>query len=439
MTAQELDDVVEGIAEALRDHVDRTIAPVLMRLSALEARPVLHGRDGLPGVPGPHGEKGLQGDPGPIGPAGRDGKDADMADVQALKDQIKQLQDGYDDLVNSSVTRIALQSVVDERVAKSLDGFTIPKGQPASVDDLAPIVAAEVTKAIAALPVPKDGRDGKDGTSVTLDDVAPLIRQELSALPQPKDGSSVTVEDVRPLIAQEVKAAVATLPVPVDGKDGRSVTAEDVLPIIAAEVTKAVAALPIPKDGTGVAGAVIDRDGCLVLTLSDGTARNLGAVVGKDADVDGLRAFIVNEIAKWPVPKDGANGRDGIDGKDGADGERGADGLGFEDLNCEVRDDGVYGVFQRGDLRKEVRFPVPMYRGIWKEGDTYQPGDTVTWAGSAWIAKAQTVAKPGINTPESRAWQLCVKKGTDGKSGPPGPQGPQGLKGPQGDRGPERW
>lgn len=36
------------------------------------------------------------------------------------------------------------------------------------------------------------------------------------------------------------------------------------------------------ETGVGLAGALIDRSGVLVLTLSDGTTRDLGVVVGKD-------------------------------------------------------------------------------------------------------------------------------------------------------------
>lgn len=36
------------------------------------------------------------------------------------------------------------------------------------------------------------------------------------------------------------------------------------------------------EDGVGIAGALIDRTGALVLTLSDGSTRELGQVVGRD-------------------------------------------------------------------------------------------------------------------------------------------------------------
>lgn len=56
------------------------------------------------------------------------------------------------------------------------------------------------------------------------------------------------------------------------------------------------------ETGVGVAGALIDRSGVLILTLSDGTQRDLGVVVGKD----GLN---------------GTSGADGLPGADGADGQ----------------------------------------------------------------------------------------------------------------------
>jgi collagen type III alpha len=51
-------------------------------------------------------------------------------------------------------------------------------------------------------------------------------------------------------------------------------------------------------------------------------------------------------------------------------------------------------------------------RGVYKAGETYEPGDAVTWGGSLWIAQKQTDAKP--DTPES-GFRLAVKRGRDGK------------------------
>jgi hypothetical protein len=64
-----------------------------------------------------------------------------------------------------------------------------------------------------------------------------------------------------------------------------------------------------------------------------------------------------------------------------------------------------------------LTLPIPIYRGVFEEGKTYPAGDEVTFAGSVWIAKMTTTAKPDENTPDGkRAWQLCVRRGRDGKS-----------------------
>ncbi|MDY1208025.1 hypothetical protein ACM8BF_32025, partial [Pseudomonas aeruginosa] len=59
--------------------------------------------------------------------------------------------------------------------------------------------------------------------SVTVEDVAPLIREEVAKavaeVPPAKDGESVTVDDVRPILADLVGKAVADLPPPAPGKD----------------------------------------------------------------------------------------------------------------------------------------------------------------------------------------------------------------------------
>ena len=59
------------------------------------------------------------------------------------------------------------------------------------------------------------------------------------------------------------------------------------------------------NEARSVTGAKINQSGELILSYSDGSEENLGAVVGKD----------------------GAPGKDGADGKDGTDGEDGIPGI----------------------------------------------------------------------------------------------------------------
>lgn len=145
-------------------------------------------------------------------------------------------------------------------------------------------------------------------------------------------------------------------------------------------------------DGAGIADALIDRDGKLTLTFSDGRTKSLGEIVGKD----------------------GQDGKPGADGADGAPGKDGVDGLGFEDLGFEMVDERHFKVFaRRGDKTVELihRVPTILYRGVFREGDAYEPGDAVTHGGCLWIAKADAPGRPT----EGSEWQLAVKKGRDGR------------------------
>ncbi len=263
-------------------------------------------------------------------------------------------------------------------------------GKSVTIADVEPIIAASVERAVGALP------PAKDVMSITVADIEPLIadhiecaiaalppvditdvvesavRSAVKALPTPSDGKSVTVEEVTPLIAEQVERAVAALP---PAKDGQSVTIADVESTIATAVERAVASLPPAKDGVGLAGALIDRTGALVVTLSDGTMCELGQVEGND----------------------------------------GEPGLGFDDLSVEQTGErNVTFKFARGNQVKsfELAVPVIIDRGVFKEGQPYETGDAVTFGGSLWIAQKATTAKP--DGPDT-GWRLAVKKGRDGR------------------------
>ncbi len=130
----------------------------------------------------------------------------------------------------------------------------------------------------------------------------------------------------------------------------------------------------------GVASALIDREGNLVLTFSNGEIKSLGIVVGRDGETI-----------------------------------KGADGLGFDDLSEELADDGrtIIRRYMRGDEVKEFRhtFPVVLDRGVYKAEQEYVAGDGVTWAGSFWIAQKDTSEKPG----DGEGWRLAVKSGRAGR------------------------
>lgn len=247
---------------------------------------------------------------------------------------------------------------------------------------LAPVIKAQIAAATAPLEAQIKELAGR----------APLQGEPG---PAGKDGPSD--ETVAEAIADMVARAVAALPPPAagaDGRDGRDADEEAITAKVMASINDKLAQISIPKDGAdgkdgkdgvGLADALIDRQGALVVTLTNGTVKSLGLVVGKD-------------------------------GQDGAAGNDGADALGFDDLSIEFDGERDFKfVMVRGEARKEFgpySMPVVIDRGVWKEG-AFKRGDGVTWGGSFFIAQEDTADKPET----SKAWRLAVKRGRDGKDG----------------------
>jgi hypothetical protein len=128
-------------------------------------------------------------------------------------------------------------------------------------------------------------------------------------------------------------------------------------------------------DGIGLAGAMIDRDGNLVITTSDGRTHNLGLVVGKDGEA--------------------------------------GETFTLDDFDIEQTDERTLEFkFLRGDTMHtfELEFPVPIFREAYKEGREYRKGDMVVWGGSLWATTKDTTAKP--DTPDS-GWMIAARKGRD--------------------------
>ena len=183
------------------------------------------------------------------------------------------------------------------------------------------------------------------------------------------------------------------------------------------------------RDGVGVVNMFIDQSGTLVHTLSDGTVRELGVVVGRagnDRDIASLREkLLVHETeiealkTKEPQPgRDGLPGAPGPAGRDGRDGAAGADGLGFDDLQLEF--DGERRVTfklingERVKVLPTVVIPCQIYRGVYRPETSYERGDTVSFGGSIWCSKTDTCEKPGNGCKD---WQLACKHGRDGRDG----------------------
>jgi hypothetical protein len=218
------------------------------------------------------------------------------------------------------------------------------------------------------------GRDGKDAEPILLQDVI----AELAVAPEVKTLLSLLVaEAVQEGVAEHFDAN------PVrhgkDGADGKPGAPGD----------------PGPKgdrgekgldgkdgtDGVGAAGAMIDRDGCLIITTTKGEAIRLGAVVGKD-------------------------------GKDGRD------GLSLEDVlpAYDPESNEVVLRFMVAGKSHELRYPAGgvHHGGYWREGTRAKAGQTWTRGGTTFIAKCDTDAMPSR---ESEHWLIFASKGRDGQDG----------------------
>ncbi|MGU2118669.1 hypothetical protein ACSEN8_03515 [Pseudomonas aeruginosa] len=79
-----------------------------------------------------------------------------------------------------------------------------------------PDLEAIAKQAAALIPIPKDGEPGQDADMEAL---KAHIGELVKAIPAPADGQSVTIDDVRPVLAELVSKAVADLPKPQPGKD----------------------------------------------------------------------------------------------------------------------------------------------------------------------------------------------------------------------------
>lgn len=268
---------------------------------------------------------------------------------------------------------------------------------------IAPLHAqiAELKAQIAALPTPSDGRDGadgKDGKDCDMEQVRAMIDEAVKAVPvihgkdgeDGKDGNSIALEDVQDHVDKAIREmraeaertiaeVVKAIPPPKDGIDGRD--GKDGEKGDRGEKG---------EDGAGMADLLIDREGALVATYTDGRMKNLGRVVGND----------------------------GKDGKDGADGV----GLDSFELEYSPETHEVCIKASAGTRTRELRYPAGGIRpaGYWRDGKQAKPGEAWVHDGSLWIATKDTEEKPDT---KSEGWIIAARRGRDGERGPKGGDG----------------
>lgn len=416
---------VEKVADALfklvQGYVEKSVAPLHEKIRELESRePVI----------GPRGEKGDSGSDGV------DGKSVEVSEVMpALEAKL-----------DAAIAAIP----VPKDGQDGLDGSDGADGESITLEDILPVLqdmqakwelnferraTEKLDKAIERIPSPKDGKDADPDvivhkvlsrltpSGIDKDEVADICKGLVDAIPKPKNGKNATDDQVFEAVRKFL----------------------DVNPV---------------KDGIDGANGADGKDGRDGIDGRDGS----NGIDGKDGK-DGASGIDGKDGSPGADGRDGIDGKDGIQGKDGADGingkdgadgtsvtvedllpvlksmqsewaldfekraqdvlqkaidrmprpKDGADGLSLEDFEVSMNGRTMKLALVRGDIRKEfeINLAIPMYREIWKSGETYQPGDFVTYDGSVWACLKTTKGKPGEYTKD---WRLAVKRGRNGKS-----------------------
>ncbi|HEY9260189.1 hypothetical protein [Chitinophaga sp.] len=215
-----------------------------------------------------------------------------------------------------------------------------------------------------------------------IPDIGAMVTAVVAALPPGEPGKSVTVDDVKPMLEQMVKAAVAEIPVP----------EAPLLPDIGAMVSAAVAEMPAPEPVSGEDG----RDALQLEVLpciDEGKSYPRGSYATHSGGL--WRAFQkTHGMRGWECLVDGI--------------------AGLEIANTDERNFTVTVTRASGQAEtKSFALPVMIYRGVFKAGDEYLPGDTVTWGGSLWHCDEPSTDKPGEIG--SKGWTLATKRGRDGR------------------------
>jgi hypothetical protein len=345
MTVDDLRMVVGDITATTKAYVREVVADVQAlygaqikaledRIASVQTTPGPVGPQGPAGLPGEKGDRGEPGTTGADGAPGRDGVDGRPGEKGI---------DGAPGAPGRDIDEPTVLAYV-EKAAHEAALRIVPT-----------VVVPQLAESVKSLPLPKDGtpgRDGRDGASVTIADLLPLIESRIAAG-----------------LAEAVKA----LPPPAPGRDGQSVTVDDLRPVVLELVTAEVAARPA-RDG---------RDG-------------LPGVPG----------------APGEKGEKGMDGSDGNHGRDGAPGKDGADGLGFDTLDLKFTDTTGYVLeVTSGERVKCWPVPIPWDAGVWRQGKQYPQGAGVTFKGNWWIAQATTFNRPS----DTKDWRLSVRRGEDGK------------------------
>jgi len=283
-------------------------------------------------------------------------------------------------------------------------------------------------------PQGEKGQDGLDGTS--LDEIAGLVRSAVAVIPPPKDG--LDGKDGAPGPAGKDGAPGERGADGLPGEPG--IAGKDGAPGEPGQKGDAG-----DRGEPGLDGAVGERgekgEPGQPGEKGDNGEHGLPGERGErgekgDIGLDGRDAALIEPMPAIDEARSYARGtwakhRGGLWlARQATDGMVGWDCImdGLAAIAREKVDERTFAVLltrSSGEVeRAEFTFDVMQYRGIWTDKD-HQRGDTVTWDGSLWHCEAPTKSKPGT----SDDWKLCAKRGRDGRDGLRGEKGERGAEG----------
>lgn len=314
--------------------------------------------------------------------------------------------------------RIASVTEIEKRMADRLESLKDGEpGRSVTVEEVAPLIEAEVARRVAEIPAPKDGDPGKDADP---DLIERMVADAVAAVPPAKPGRDADEEAIFERLSErlstEIEDIKASIPAPPELPDIPAIVEEAVASRLDADdlersietvVRHVVAEIPVPKDGDP----------------------------GKDADPELVAALVEEKlraaVEALPPPEKGDPGPVGslpvVRGWEDRVYYQGEvvsfDGSLFQstkDTGKSPEHEDWVCIVAKGKDGENGRSPT--VRGTYDPDQTYSVLDVVALNGASFVAKSD-----GPGPCPGEGWQLMAMQGKQGKPGLPGKPGTPGI------------
>jgi hypothetical protein len=299
---------------------------------------------------------------------------AQSQEIENLKEKVKMVSAASPD--EAAIARAVLAQIavpvapelpdIQQLVKDAVSTIQLPEAPKAPE---LPDIEGMINKAVDRIQIPPPA----------LPNVEQLVKDAVSAIQLPEAPKAPELPDIEGMIERAVNGIQIPKPE---------------LPDIQQMVKEAVSALPSPKDGEP------GEDGKDALQLEI-----MPCIDEEKSYPRGSYAIHHGGVWRSYQKTTGLNGWECL-----------VDGISSVDISQANEREFTFTAQLASGTKTEKSFSIPVmiYRDIFKEGEKYLPGDSVTWAGSVWYCHAETTDKPG--EPSSKGWKLAVKRGRDARA-----------------------